>query len=90
MFSLFLAGQCIYFQLVCVLGELIGLEYLFRQNGNEFQDRNFIIRQMETTDVQMAKTEGYSEQEDVRNWTITQQSAPSLLKDSPSMYAKYT
>lgn len=83
----FVGGQFIYFQLPCVLGELIGLEYLYRQNGNVFQDSNFIIRQMEITDVQVARSESYSKEEDVWDWTITQQSAPSLLEDSPPMCA---
>ncbi|KAK9957918.1 hypothetical protein ABG768_012118 [Culter alburnus] len=43
---------------------------------------------METTDIQMAKAEGYSKQEDIGDWTITQQSAPSLLEDSPSMISR--
>ncbi|CAM4637419.1 unnamed protein product [Leuciscus chuanchicus] len=68
-------------------GELIGLEYLFRQNGNAFQDSNFIIRQMENTDVQLARSESYSKEEDVWDWTITQQSTPSPLEYSPLMCA---
>ncbi|XP_067281933.1 uncharacterized protein [Pseudorasbora parva] len=69
-------------------GELIGLEYLYWQNGDAFQDSRFIIRQMETTDVQVAKTEGYFKQEDFEDWSTKQQSAPSLLEDSPSMISR--
>ncbi|XP_016348056.1 uncharacterized protein LOC107693263 [Sinocyclocheilus anshuiensis] len=53
--------------------ELIGLEYLYHQTGKAIQDSRFIIRQMETTDVQVAKSEGCCKLEDNGDWTIAHQ-----------------
>ncbi|XP_016388323.1 uncharacterized protein LOC107724059 [Sinocyclocheilus rhinocerous] len=55
--------------------ELIGLEYLYHQTGKAIQDSRFIIRQMETTDVQVAKSEGCCKLEDIGDWTIAHQPA---------------
>ncbi|XP_026145603.1 uncharacterized protein LOC113120014 isoform X2 [Carassius auratus] len=68
--------------------ELIGLEYLYHQTGKAIQDSRFIIRQMETTDLQVAKSEGCCKLEDIGDWTITQQPIPSLLEASRSMTSR--
>lgn len=65
------------------------MEYLYHQTGKAIQDSRFVIRQMETTDVQVAKSEGCCKQEDIGDWTVAHQPIPSLLEASPSMYAKY-
>ncbi|XP_016407261.1 uncharacterized protein LOC107739614 isoform X2 [Sinocyclocheilus rhinocerous] len=43
---------------------------------------------METTDVQVAGSEGCCKQEDIGDWTIAQQPIPSLLEASPSMISR--
>ncbi|XP_051769448.1 acidic mammalian chitinase-like [Ctenopharyngodon idella] len=53
-----------------ILGELIGVEYLYQQTGNILQDYKLAIEELETTEVVIEEDEGYAELEEFQDITI--------------------